>query len=99
MAGRVREALAVFEATRAGRIFRLSNTTRGKIMAPMTRDILLQLLVPFLLMFFFVGGLFGLAVGLGLILFSKRMFRISGWWYSSRHTSKRGDAMHLSLDK
>ncbi len=38
-----------------------------------------QLLVPALVLFFFIGGLFALAVGVGLIVSSSRVFRLFAW--------------------
>ncbi len=60
-------------------------------MTPMTKEILQQLLVPFLLIFFFIGGLFSLAVGAGLIAFRGRMFKIftaMDRWISYRKSLK-----------
>lgn len=50
-----------------------------------------QLLVPPLLWFFFIGGIFSVAVGIGLICFSARMFsmfEIMNRWVSFRRALK-----------
>lgn len=50
-----------------------------------------QLLVPPLLWFFFIGGVFSIAVGIGLVGFSSRMFSlfdIMNRWVSFRKASK-----------
>jgi hypothetical protein len=57
----------------------------------MNQSIVDQFLIPFLIRFFFVFGIVGFVVGVGLVLDHVRMHRLSGFmnqWVSMRHSTK-----------
>ena len=57
-----------------------------------SKEILTQLLVPSILLFFLIGGIFSVAVGLGLIVSGARTLRFFGLmnrWVSWRRTTKQ----------
>ena len=65
---------------------------------PLTHNVLIdQLLIPALFVFFLIAGLAGAALGVGLIVFRGRVFRLFGpmnRWVSARKTLAPLDALH-----
>lgn len=64
---------------------------KGTPMPLITQPVIEQLIVPSVLRFFFVGGIFSLAVGIGLIVRSERMlsfFDVMNRWVSFRRAFK-----------
>jgi hypothetical protein len=60
-------------------------------MSPIPNHVIDQILVPSLLRFLFIGGLFSLVVGIGLVVHSKLMFRVFGKmnrWISLRRSTR-----------